>query len=341
MKEIISPKELKTRYPLSKDDEAFISSCRSEVQNILNGDDKRILLIVGPCSIHDEKSALEFAKKLKILSSDVKNTFFLLMRCYVEKPRTQGGWKGFAFDPHLDNSHDIEAGITRCRSLFRELTRLKVPIATEFLDHATTLYLDDLVSWGCIGARTVASQTHRQLASHLPLPIGFKNTTEGNIEVAIDAMISSSHPHTFIGVNPEGKASLIHSKGNNDAHIVLRGGAISPNYDKTSLQECLRLFDKKGYPPKILIDCSHDNSKRVHEKQIDVFNTCIDHILEGTSFIKGLLLESHLFSGKQSLTSPLKYGVSITDSCLDFETTKDLIYNAEAKCKKELVAISS
>jgi 3-deoxy-7-phosphoheptulonate synthase len=264
------------------------------------------------------------------------------MRCYVEKPRTQGGWKGFAFDPNLNNTQDIEAGLFKSRSLFYKLTRLKVPIATEFLDHATSHYLDDFVSWGCIGARTTTSQIHRQLASSLPLPIGFKNTTDGDIQAAIDGMISASTPHTFIGVNLKGQLSLIESKGNKNTHLILRGSLSAPNYDKDSLNKCLHSFKKKGVSPKILIDCSHDNSRKIHENQITVFQTCIDHILNGNTFIKGLLLESHLFEGKQKMSAtPLKYGVSITDSCLGFDATKDLIYEAYAKWQQESLSLFS
>lgn len=332
---LLSPGTLRKKLPISAENEAFIQKSREDIQKILDGQDPRILLILGPCSIHDPTSALEFATRVKELSTHISDLFYPVMRVYLEKSRTSTGWKGYAFDPDLNGTCDIEKGLTLSRKLLLDLTELQVPLATEFLDTATTYYLQDLISWGCIGARTTTSQVHRQIASSLPMPIGFKNSTDGNVQLAIDGILAAAQSHSYIGLNEDGQASIINSKGNPEGHLVLRGGSSGPNYSKESIQNTLKLLREHDLPSRVIIDCSHDNASRLHEKQINVFNSAIEQIIEGNSAIKGLLLESHLHAGKQPLPA-FQYGISITDPCLDFDTTEKLIKWGYKQCEKEL-----
>ena len=333
-----SPQELMNELPRMPHHQAFIEQTRQEIRNILDFKDNRLLLIVGPCSIHDITAAKEYATKLHDLSRQISDTFLVIMRVYFEKPRTTLGWKGLLYDPHLNGSNSIHTGLRSTRQLLLELAAMEVPAASEFLDPASIYYFGDLVSWGCIGARTASSQTHRQIASGLSMPLAFKNSTEGNIEIAVNGVLSGKTPHAFIGMNELGQAALIHSMGNPDCHIALRGGETKPNYDDESIRHALSCLEKAGLPQRILIDCSHDNSRRNHELQPLVFQNVIKQAIDGNNAIRGLILESNLFAGNQSLSldsSQLKYAVSLTDPCLDWETTKKLILWAYAQINAE------
>jgi 3-deoxy-7-phosphoheptulonate synthase len=305
----------------------FIESCRQQIRAILEGKDSRKLIIMGPCSIHDLKSAREYAIKLKNLSQELEDEFFIVMRTYFEKPRTALGWKGFLYDPDLNGSNNINSGLTLARTFLIELAQQRIPAAAELLDPFGASYLEDLLSWGCIGARTTTSQTHRQMTSALTLPIGFKNTTEGSIEAAINGILSCAQEHTYMGVNPDGRISAIKTRGNSGGHLVLRGCEIKPNYDPASVNKAQELLKKYNLKGELLVDCSHDNSRRNHENQPEVFKSLIQQILLDNESIVGFLLESHLHAGKQTLKSliPLQYAVSVTDSCMDWPTTENLI----------------
>lgn len=331
---LFSPDHLHREQPSDEFQREFIMYSRETIRKILNGNDPRLLLIVGPCSIHDIIAAKEYATKLKQLATQVASHFFIVMRTHFEKPRTATGWKGMVYDPHLNGSHDIASGLRRSRQLLLDLASLKVPTATEFLDPIIPHYYGDLISWGSIGARTAASQIHRQFVSGLSMPIGFKNGTDGDLSVAFNAIASSSKPHAFIGLNPSGQASIIHTRGNPDVHLVLRGGHSKPNYDPGSLGTILEQMSHSHLPPCLVIDCSHDNSNRKHENQLPVFQSVIHQFLAGNNKIKGMMLESHLQAGNQDFpTSPslLKYAISLTDPCIDWNTTEQLIMWGHSK----------
>lgn len=328
MNSLPSYQELKTSLPLLPTHHHFIQESRETVRAILNGTDPRLLLIIGPCSIHDPLSAKEFALRLAELAHHVASKFFLVMRVYCEKPRTASGWKGFLYDPLLDGSHAMLLGIEWTRQLLLELATLQVPTATEFLDPLTAFYYDDLITWGSIGARTASSQIHRNLASALSMPVGFKNGVAGNISAAIHGALTASQPHTYMSISEEGKTIIYQTKGNPDTHIVLRGGESKPNYDPFSVSQALHHLEHVKLPARLLIDCSHHNSGKKHEQQLGVFQSVIHQIIEGNSHIRGLMLESHLHAGRQIMTnnpSNLEYGVSITDSCLNWDSTMHLI----------------
>lgn len=328
MEQLPSYQELKSIFPLSSTQEQKITQDRQTVISILNGTDPRLLLIVGPCSIHDPASAKEYALKLKALAKSVESHFFILMRVYCEKPRTTTGWKGLLYDPHLDGSHAIETGIQLTRQLLLDIAEIGIPAATEFLDPLTTYYYEDLITWGSIGARTSSSQPHRQLASGLPIPIGFKNGIAGNISAALQGMISASHPHIYPGLNALGSPSVIRTSGNKNTHIVLRGGESGVNYDPCSVQKVIHRLNELHLPPRVVIDCSHQNSGKVHYRQAFPFRSAIEQVLKKNHMIRGIMLESHLFDGQQphhSDRSFLSYGLSITDSCIGWEATVSLI----------------
>jgi 3-deoxy-7-phosphoheptulonate synthase len=321
-----SYKEMKAKFLLSNTQANFIEKSREITRNILNGNDSRLLLIVGPCSIHDSLSAKEFAQRLHSLQVD--SQFFVVMRAYCEKPRTSLGWKGFFYDPFLDGSYAIREGIEQTRQLLIELASLEIPVATEFLDPMTAYYYDDLITWGSIGARTSSSQPHRQLASHLSMPIGFKNGMTGNITAAIHGVVAASKPTTCIQLNEQAQLEIIHTKGNVDAHVVLRGGETGPNYHSLIVKETLFRLEKANLKARLLIDCSHQNSGKNPSRQSEVFQSVLHQIKQGNKNIRGIMLESHLFGGQQEIPkdlSSLKYGVSLTDSCLDWETTSQII----------------
>lgn len=338
MQSLPSYKEIKIHLPLSSPQSHFIAESRKTVRNILNGRDPRLLLIVGPCSIHDRISAREYAVKLCELAQAVSSEFFLVMRVYFEKPRTTSGWNGFLFDPLLDGSYVTSLGIKWARQLLLELATLQVPAATEFLDPMTSFYYDDLITWGSIGARTACSQIHRQLASALPMPIGFKNGIAGNISAAVNGALAASFSQTYIRVSDTGDPIVSKTPGNPDTHIVLRGGESGPNYDPSSISEALILLQHAKLNSRLLIDCAHHNSEKKYDKQLNVFQSVIHQIVEGNTNIRGLMLESHLHKGNQSLTgdlSKLQYGVSITDECLDWKTTEHLILSGASRFRQE------
>ncbi len=333
-----SPHELLQELPASIAQKQRIQAKRQEVCRILDGADPRLLLIVGPCSIHDITAAKEYATKLHQLAQSLNNVFCILMRVYFEKPRTALGWKGFLYDPWLNGSHDVATGLRWTRRLLLDLTDIGVAAAAEFLDPASAYYFGDLITWGCIGARTAASQTHRQMASGLSMPIAFKNSTDGNVDVAINGILNAAAEHSFIGVNAMGCLSTVHTRGNAYGHVVLRGGENKPNYDPQSISRTLKRLHKANLPQRLLIDCSHDNSLRQHQRQTVVFQSVINQIVEGNRNIRGALIESHLEAGNQPFTaspSELKYAVSLTDACLDWATTERLIRWGDAALNRE------
>lgn len=322
---IPTPLELSLDFPRNKRAGVFVENARETIRGILQGVDPRLLMIVGPCSIHDEESTLEYAEKFRDLAEEVSDDYFLVMRAYFEKPRTTKGWKGLLYDPHLDGSYDMVTGLRLTRKLLVTLTEMEIPLGSELLEINTAPYISDLLSWGCIGARTVTSQPHRQLASSLNFPIGFKNTTDGNMGNAINGILSASVPHHFLGMDEKGQLTQVHSKGNADCHIVLRGGEKKPNFDEAAIQEAKERCIRAKISHKIIVDCSHDNCKKNHEVQKQVFKSVLSQASKRSSPIRGLMLESHLYEGSQKISPHLKYGVSITDPCLDWKTTKNLI----------------
>lgn len=328
MESLPTYKEIKTAFPLISSSRLFIEESRHTARAILNGRDRRLILIVGPCSIHERMSAREYAQKLRKFSESVSSHFFLIMRVYCEKPRTSKGWKGFLIDPLLDGSHAIHLGIEWTRQLLLELAAMQVPAATEFLDPLTASYYDDLITWGSIGARTSSSQIHRQIASGLQMPMGIKNGVAGNVSAAINGALVATLPNTFMGLSENGTPAIIRTVGNPDAHIVLRGGELGPNYDPSSVSDALSRLEEVKLPQRLLIDCSHQNSGKKYDEQPEVFQSVIHQIAEGNANIRGIMLESHLYAGHQPLShdpAHLKYGISITDGCLDWNSTTHLI----------------
>lgn len=323
-----TPAELHQNLPATKLHEEWILRTRREILEILEGRSQRFLIIVGPCSIHDTQAALEYATRLRALSAEISDSFLVIMRVYFEKPRTSLGWKGFLYDPELDGSHQIAQGLKLTRQLLLDLADLQMPTAAEFLDPLTVPYVGDLISWACIGARTASSQTHRQMASGLTMPISFKNNTDGNIDVAINGVLSAATPHSFISTNQEGKLVSVHTYGNPHGHITLRGGLNKPNYDPQSIYDALEKLTQAKLPPRLIVDCSHDNSARKLELQPYVFQSVLRQFHDGNRAIRGVILESNLFAGNQQIPSSkseLQYAVSLTDPCLDWDTTEWLL----------------
>lgn len=332
-KPILTPRELKEHIPITKKAAWTVVCARQNIINIIKGNDKRLLIIVGPCSIHDEKAAFEYATKLKALSREVEGKIFVIMRTYFEKPRTTIGWKGFINDPLLDGSCDINTGLLKARELLLKINEIGLPTAIEFLDPITPQYIAELISWAAIGARTIESQTHREMASGLSMPVGFKNGTDGNLKIVINAMISARHPQSFIGIDQTGQTSAFHTRGNKFCHLVLRGGNGKPNYYKGDLRKTQALLDQYKLPNVIMIDCSHDNSGKDYRTQSKVFEYVINRRLEGKYNIIGLMLESNLKAGNQKIQkdkNKLLYGVSVTDKCIGWEETKELILHARS-----------
>jgi len=320
--------QLKQQLPLSHSLQQQVNAHRQAVRAILNGEDPRLLVIVGPCSIHDPQSAIEYASKLARLAEDVSGEMLLVMRAYVEKPRTTIGWKGLAYDPHLDGTDDMAAGLILSRELMLEMIRLGLPVATELLQPMAANYFDDLLSWVAIGARTTESQIHREMASGLNMPVGFKNGTDGGAAVAVDAMRSAAHPHRHFGVDSQGHPAIVQTAGNADTHMVLRGGHHGPNYNATSVAKISAELGRLKIPSRIMVDCSHANSGKDPLRQPAVFNDVLEQRLRGNHSLIGMMLESHLFEGCQPLSTSLRYGVSITDGCLGFGATKQLLTDA-------------
>ncbi|TNG91246.1 3-deoxy-7-phosphoheptulonate synthase [Pasteurellaceae bacterium USgator11] len=326
-KVLLTPQELKEKLPLSTALSQQIEQSRREIANIIHKKDNRLLLVIGPCSIHDPISALEYAHKLKVLADEVKDTIYVVMRVYFEKPRTTVGWKGLINDPHLDGSFDVENGLQLARKLLIDLAELGLPLATEALDPISPQYMAELFSWSAIGARTTESQTHREMASGLSMSVGFKNGTDGSLATAINALKAASLGHRFIGINQQGQVSLLQTAGNKDGHVILRGGK-APNYQAEFVQQCEQELAKAGLEQSIMIDCSHGNSNKDYRRQPLVAEDAVQQILDGNRSITGLMLESNLFAGNQNSEQPkqqLKYGVSITDACIDWQTTEQLL----------------
>jgi len=308
-----------------------VITARESIQRVLNGEDSRMLAILGPCSIHDPKAALEFARKLKALHDRVADRLLILMRVYFEKPRTTVGWKGFISDPHLDDSCDMATGLREARRLLLAINEMGLPAATEFLDPVVPQYIADLVSWAAIGARTTESQTHRQMSSGLSMPVGFKNGTDGNVQVAIEALQSARYPHSFLGLDSEGRTCIVKTKGNLWGHIVLRGGRTRPNFDPASISEAVQQLSRAGLTPSLLVDCSHGNTGKKHELQAMVWNSVLEQRLQGNRALVGVMVESHLFEGTQKIPtdlSKLRYGVSVTDECVGWDTTESMVLHA-------------
>jgi 3-deoxy-7-phosphoheptulonate synthase len=332
-KPLISPAAIKNELPITDDVAKIVIEGRQEIKSILEKKDDRLLVIAGPCSIHDTDAALEYAQKLKELRQEVKEKINLVMRVYFEKPRTTVGWKGLINDPFLDSSHNIDEGLKKARSLLIEINKMGVPTATEILDPITPQYIAGLLPWVAIGARTTESQTHREMASGLSMPVGFKNSTDGSLDSAINAMTAAGSPQHFLGIDPNGYSSIVSTTGNAYGHIVLRGGP-NPNYDPVSIAKVLKKLKDKNLMDAIIIDCSHDNSGQKYKGQSFVFKSVLDQRLEGNKSIVGAMLESNLFEGNQKITpegKAIEYGVSVTDECISWETTKKLLYCA---CEK-------
>jgi 3-deoxy-7-phosphoheptulonate synthase len=325
---LLTPRALKTQLPASEAVNRAVVASRQSVTRILKQQDPRLLVVVGPCSIHDVKGALEYGTLLSSIRKDLSEQLEIVMRVYFEKPRTTLGWKGLINDPHLDGSYDIETGLKRARELLLELTALGLPTATEFLDPIIPQYIDDLLTWAAVGARTTESQTHREMASGLSMPVGFKNGTDGSLQIALDAMISARSPHSFLGIDQEGVTSIIRTTGNAIGHVVLRGGRARPNYDAASLRDAEQQLGKAGLPAVLMVDCSHANSGKQHARQEEVWMSVIDQRVEGNQAIIGVMLESYLHEGSQPFPrkpAELCYGVSITDACLGWEATERML----------------
>ena len=322
---LTAPVALRSSVPVDESIFSFVRESREVVSRILDRKDHRLMVVVGPCSIHDHDAAIDYAAKLKTLSDELKDTLYIIMRVYFEKPRTTMGWKGLINDPSLDDSFDIEAGLKLGRTLLRDLLTMGLPTATEALDPITPQYLHDLICWSAIGARTTESQTHREMASGLSSAVGFKNGTDGSLDVAINALKSVQHPHRFLGINSEGVVSIFETRGNPYGHVVLRGGSNGPNYDSVNISKCESELAKAGLPSNIMVDCSHANSSKDHNVQPLVARDISNQILKGNKSIVGVMLESHLNEGRQDIPadlSDLQYGVSVTDACMDWDTTE-------------------
>ncbi len=328
-----SPAALLAELPKTDAQAEFVTNARREIHRLIFTDDKRFLFIVGPCSIHDLEAGRDYARRLAALAREVSDRVMIVMRVYFEKPRTTVGWKGLIMDPHLDGSHEIGTGLRAARKFLREVLDLGLPTATELLDPITPQYIADLICWSAIGARTAESQTHRQMASGLSMPLGFKNGTDGSITTAVNAIKAAAQPHTFLGINLDGAASAIVTRGNPDCHVVLRGGNTGPNYSPAHIVRTEELLAQAGLPKSILVDCSHDNSAKQPERQPEVVREVLAQITAGNKSIMGAMVESNIGAGSQPFPQPkekLTYGISITDSCIDWPTTEKLVRELHA-----------
>jgi 3-deoxy-7-phosphoheptulonate synthase len=323
-----SSQELKQEFPLSARALSFIQKSRDTAKRILLREDLRLVAIFGPCSIHDPTALFEFAEKFQTLQPKIEESLFPILRFFVEKPRSWAGWKGLLYDPHLDGSNDIEQGLRLSRKLLVDLAEREIPCATELLDPLAIPYFDDLIVWGMVGARTSASQPHRQVASGLPFPVGFKNGTQGEISSAVMGLSAARLPHSHIGINPLGRIASLQTQGNPFTHLVLRGSEKKGNYDPDSVHEAMKTLQMYKIEPRLLIDCSHGNSGKDPSKQSIALQSTLEQVKKGNGGIAGFMLESHLFGGKQSLEGELEYGVSITDPCLSWEETEQLLIRA-------------
>ena len=331
---LITPDQLKSELPVTENIAEVVTNGRETIRNILDRKDQRLIVVIGPCSIHDTKAAIDYANRLKALAEEVSNTLYIVMRVYFEKPRTTVGWKGLINDPYINDSFKIQEGLHVGRQLLLDIAKIGLPTATEALDPISPQYLQDLISWSAIGARTTESQTHREMASGLSSAVGFKNGTDGSLTVAINALQSVSNPHRFLGINKQGEVSIIRTKGNPYGHIVLRGGNGKPNYDSVSVALCEKTLEKHNIQPNIMVDCSHANSNKDHNLQPLVLENIVNQIVEGNTSIIGAMVESHIGAGNQKIPkdlADLKYGVSITDACVDWQTTETMLRNANEK----------
>ena len=324
--EVSPPNDVISEFPITPPVSELVFKSRQNISDIIHGRDDRLVVVVGPCSIHDPKAAIEYAKKLKNLESSLSSELKIVMRVYFEKPRTTVGWKGLINDPNLDDSYDVNKGLREARKILLDINEIGLPAATEYLDIITPQYISDLISWGAIGARTTESQVHRELASGLSCPVGFKNSTNGSIQVAIDAIGSASQPHIFLSITKEGKSAIFNSSGNKDCHVILRGGKI-PNFKNKFIKETSSILAKSGNPTSIMVDMSHGNSQKQFKKQLLVNKDIADQIASGERSIFGVMIESHLVEGNQSIgpKESLTYGQSITDACVSWEDTEIML----------------
>ena len=340
---LITPALLQERVPVADDTLAFVETSRASIAAVLQGRDDRLVVVVGPCSIHDHDQAIEYARRLKPLADELQGELVVVMRTYFEKPRTTVGWKGYINDPHLDGSFAINEGLERARRLLLELTAMGLPTGTEFLDLLSPQYIADLIAWGAIGARTTESQSHRQLASGLSCAVGFKNGTDGSIRVAADAVLAARAPHAFMGMTKMGVAAIFETRGNADCHIILRGGKL-PNYDAANVAASCDTLRSAGLREQVMIDVSHGNSSKQHRRQIEVAMDVAAQVAAGEQRIVGVMIESHLEEGRQDLVEgvALKRGVSITDACIGFEQTVPVLrVLADAVCKRRAIRTAS
>lgn len=333
---VLPPIFLEEEMPVTEDASRTVFEARQQIAGILNGQDDRLVVVVGPCSIHDPAAAREYAELLKSAIAELSGELMIVMRVYFEKPRTTLGWKGLINDPYFDESFRISDGLRMARRLLLDLAEMGVPAGTEYLDMISPQYVSDLVSWGAIGARTTESQVHRQLASGLSCPVGFKNGTSGNVQIAAEAILSASHPHTFLGTSETGQAAILLTAGNPDCHIILRGGRQVTNYDAASVASTVEQMKKTGIKPRIMIDCSHANSEKDHRKQAVVCRAVSEQVTDGDRHIMGIMIESNLVAGAQKLVNgdPLVYGQSITDACIDWPETFGLLRELAAAVQK-------
>lgn len=337
IEKLSTPREIAELYPLSDKDREMILSFRKSVNDIIYGKDRRLLAIVGPCSIHDPKAALEYAQRLKRLSDELSRHFFIVMRTYFEKPRTNLGWKGLILDPDMDGSGDIEKGIMVARKLLIDITEIGLPVGCEVLDPIIPQYIDEIMSWSSIGARTTESQTHRNLASGLSVAVGFKNGTSGDLMSAINAIKSAKGEASFIGISKDGLSSVYRTTGNDAGHLILRGGEDGPNYYEDEVEDAIKLLKENGLRESLIIDCSHANSRKDYTRQKRVLRSVMDQVVWGNSNIKGFMLESNLNEGSQKIPqdkSELRYGVSVTDACIGWEETERVLRNASSLLDK-------
>lgn len=328
---LISPQQLRETLSLEAELADQILKKRAEIDRIISREDDRLIAIVGPCSIHDKHAAFEYARKLAELSEAVSDQILLVMRTYFEKPRTVLGWRGLIMDPNLDGTYDIEQGLRLAREILLTISRMGLPVGCEMLDPIVPQYIDDIVCWAAIGARTTESQTHRNMASGLSVPVGFKNSTSGNLLNAVNAIKSAASPASFIGIDKDGNSSVLRTTGNERCHLILRGGAGSPNYYEEDVEEAQKLMEQMGLIPSVIVDCSHGNSRKRYERQTRVLRSVIDQVCMGNRAISGFMLESNLFPGSQQITTDigqLAYGVSITDACIGWEETEQAVMKA-------------
>jgi len=331
---LMSPAELKAKLPITEKAKQTIIGGRETINNILDRKDSRLMMVIGPCSIHDTEAAMDYARRLKVLADQVKDSIYIVMRVYFEKPRTTVGWKGLINDPYLNGSFNIEEGLQIGRKLLIDIAELGLPTATEALDPISPQYLHDLISWSAIGARTTESQTHREMASGLSCAVGFKNGTDGSLTVALNALQSVSNGHHFLGVNDNGQVAIISTKGNQYGHVVLRGGGGKPNYDSFNIAICEQVLREAGVVENIMVDCSHENSNKNHALQPLVLENITQQIVDGNQSIMGVMVESNIGAGNQKILddhSEMAYGVSVTDKCIDWETTENCLLTMHEK----------